>query len=317
MSGKIIAVNPFFTEEMKEKIRAAAAANGYTALIFASDEQALADLKDAEAATAYGTLLTREGKSLKWFHSMSAGIDAYLQKGNIANPDMILTHSVGAYGVTLSEHTIMMLLMLLRRQMEYGKAAAKHVWLKRMAVKGIIGSRITILGTGDIGRSLAVRLRAFGPDSITGVNRSGRGDESCFDRIAVRSELPEVLERTDILIMALPGGDETWHYIGQEELSFLPQSAVLINVGRGSCLDTRALETVLREGKLTAAALDVFESEPLPEDDSLWECPNLLITPHMAGGPTLSYTLSRITDQFCENLARFAKGELKGVPFRN
>ena len=134
--------------------------------------------------------------------------------------------------------------------------------------------------------------------------------QSAFDRVVKRDALEQVLRETDILVMALPGGQETYHYIGERELALLPDDAVVVNVGRGACLDTDALEKVLRAGKLWGAALDVFETEPLPADSGLWDCPRLLITPHIAGGPTLRYTLQKIIDQFCENLEKYPEGKL-------
>lgn len=311
MDRKIVVVNPFLTEEMKKKVADTAAAGGFSVYFYANDEEAREEIREAEAAAGYGTNLTKEGVNLRWFHSMSAGIDAYQLPGAIANPDLILTHSVGAYGVTLSEHTLMTILMVLRREMAYADEVRRHVWLKRMPVRGIIGSRVTILGTGDIGREIAARLRSFSPQSITGVNRSGHCMlQSAFDRVVKRDALEQVLRETDILVMALPGGQETYHYIGERELALLPDDAVVVNVGRGACLDTAALEKALRAGKLWGAALDVFETEPLPADSGLWDCPRLLITPHIAGGPTLRYTLQKIIDQFCENLEKYPEGKL-------
>ena len=318
----LIVVNPFLTQEMKSQICDTAQSLGFVPLFFDSDAETADRIRAAEAASGYGTWLTKEGTNLKWFHSMSAGIDAYQAPGAIASSGMILTHSVGAYGVTLAEHTLMTLLMVLRREPEYLDAVRSHIWLKRQRVRGIIGSRVTILGTGDIGQSIAARLRPFMPGTITGVNRSGKEPvfgpgvagrecaEPVFDRVIRKEGLSEVLKDTDILIMALPGGEETFHYIGEKELALLPDEAVVVNVGRGTCLDTKALEETLRAGRLWGAALDVFETEPLPADCSLWDCPRLLITPHMAGGPTLAHTSQMITDQLCENLRLYAAGQL-------
>jgi phosphoglycerate dehydrogenase-like enzyme len=93
-----------------------------------------------------------------------------------------------------------------------------------------------------------------------------------------------------------------------EKLALLPAWARLVNVGRGSAADQKALERMLREGKLAGAALDVFEEEPIPADDTIWDCPGLVITPHTAGNMTLDYTVEKIVSQFLEDLGNFAAG---------
>jgi phosphoglycerate dehydrogenase-like enzyme len=120
--------------------------------------------------------------------------------------------------------------------------------------------------------------------------------------------LEEVLPETDLLILSLPATAETRNILDARRLALLPETARIVNVGRGSALDQKALERMLREGKLAGAALDVFEQEPIPADDPLWDCPNLVITPHMAGNMTLDYTTEKITDQFLEDLDNYAAG---------
>lgn len=91
-------------------------------------------------------------------------------------------------------------------------------------------------------------------------------------------------------------------------LALLPDGALVVNVGRGSVVDQKALEKELRALRLYAA-LDVFEEEPLPPSDTLWDCPHLLMAPHVAGNMTLPYTKDRITELFLEDLERYCRGE--------
>ena len=107
--------------------------------------------------------------------------------------------------------------------------------------------------------------------------------------------------------MSLPGTEATKHLMDEEKLARLPDGAAFVNVGRGSCVDTRALEKELRKGRIYAA-LDVFETEPIPENSTLWDCPNLLITPHVAGDLTLPYTRDRAIGMFLEDLALYKQG---------
>ena len=308
MSGKIVVVNPALTPDQQGYIRQIAEEGGYNVVFCASNKEALPHMEDALAAYGRGAELTAAGKNLEWFHSVSAGVDAYLAEGAIANPGMILTNSSGAYGVTLAEHTLMVTLEILRRQPEYERAIAQKNWLKGLRQKTIKGSTVTILGTGDLGTEIAKRFAAFEPDQVIGVNRSGSSRCHAFTRIVKPEKVEKVLPETDILVMALPGTPQTYHFMNRERIALLNSEAVLVNVGRGNALEQDALAQALREGKLHAAALDVFEKEPLPEEDPLWSCPNLLITPHVAGNLTAPYTVEKNVEIFCSNLKNFLEG---------
>ena len=198
-------------------------------------------------------------------------------------------------------------LEMLRRQQDYEEIVRRREWIRNLPVRSLRDARITLLGTGDIGRETAVRLRAFAPASLTGVNRGGKNPDGLFDRVLTRDRLRDVLPETDILIASLPGTPETKGMLSRESLALLPDGALLVNVGRGSLLDQQALEAELRAGRLRAA-LDVFEEEPLPPDASLWSCPNLLITPHTAGNMTLPYTRRRIVELFLEDFENYCAG---------
>ena len=140
------------------------------------------------------------------------------------------------------------------------------------------------------------------------MNRGGGNPEGLFDRTVTVDRLEEVLPETDLLILSLPATAETKNILNAARLALLPETARLVNVGRGSAVDQQALEKMLREGKLAGAALDVFVQEPIPAEDSLWDCPGLLITPHIAGNMTLDYTVEQIVNQFLENLRNYAEG---------
>lgn len=195
----------------------------------------------------------------------------------------------------------MLLLEILRRQQDYSRIIAERQWIRDLPVRSIRDSRITLIGTGDIGQETAIRLRSFSPSCLTGVNRSGNNPGERFDKIVRIENLEDVLPETDVLILSLPGTPDTAGMLGKNKLSRLPDGAVVINVGRGTVICQNDLEKELRSGRLSAA-LDVFEEEPIPAEDSLWTCPNLLITPHTAGNMTLPYTVSRIIDLFLEDL---------------
>ena len=307
MSRSLIVVLPDLTEGHTARIRKAAEQLGFECMFFEESSQSLPYLMNAEVILGGDPFLSRHAPRLRWICSPSAGINQFISDKAFANPSAMLTNSSGAYGVTIAEHIIMLLLEILRRQQEYQAHVAGHEWFRRLPVRSIYGSRITLLGTGDIGQETVRRLSGFAPKQITGINRSGRNPGDAFDRIMRNTELDQVLPETDILIISLPGTPDTLHMVGMEQLKLLPDHAVIINVGRGTVIDQEALEQELRNGRLYAG-LDVFETEPLPTDSSLWDCPRLIITPHVAGDTTLPHTLDRIVDLFLEDFENYCAG---------
>ena len=126
-------------------------------------------------------------------------------------------------------------------------------------------------------------------------------------------ELDSLLPRADVEALSLPGNPSTYHTLNRERISLLSPNAIVLNVGRGTAVDTDALSDALYAGKIAGAALDVTDPEPLPADHPLWKAPNAIITPHISGGYALPETLQQIAEIFAENLKRFQAGE----PLRN
>ena len=308
MSRNLAIYEPFLETGHKERMRAAAEKHGFEVRIIHSPEEEKGYLTECEVIFGHLPEIARASTELKWLCTPFAGVDQYLQPGAFANPEALLSNSSGAYGVTISEHVIMMLLDILRRQPEYRQIVAKHEWRRDLLIRSIKDSRITLLGTGDIGLETARRLKAFLPAGINGVNRSGQNQEDCFDRILTQENWEQILPETDVLIISLPGTKESFHMVGERQLALLPDGAVIINVGRGSVIDQQALIRELKSGRLQAG-LDVFEKEPLEKNDPVWELPNLLITPHTAGNMTLAHTVNRIVEMFLEDLDAYCAGQ--------
>lgn len=304
---KIAAVLQELTDAQREKIRAAAEERGFEIRFFDDPKEDPAYLKEAEILFGHLPQVVKDAPELKWICTPFAGVDQFLAKDAFTNPETLLTNSSGAYGVTIAEHTVMMLLDILRRQPDYRRIVNAREWRRDLTVRSIKGSRITLLGTGDIGQETAARLRAFAPANLVGVNRSGRNPGG-FDRILTAADWETVLPETDVLIISLPGTKEAFHMLGQKQLALLPDGAVIINVGRGSVINQEALMDELRSGRLYAG-LDVFEKEPLGKDDPVWETPNLLITPHTAGNMTLKHTVEKTVEQFLEDFGNYCEGK--------
>ena len=309
MKHKLIVCIRNITEKQKDDIRSTAESRGWTAEIYDDKAEALEASHDAEVVFADTPRYVLHAPDLKWMISPSAGVNHFIKNEAFLKSGVMLSNSSGAYGVTIAEHIVMQALFMLRMMPEYQKAVKNGEWVRGYTLKSIKDSRITLLGTGDIGCETAKRLRAFDPGVITGVNTTGSDPmPGLFDRTKPIDDIDSILPDTDILIMSLPFTPKTYHILDEKRLGMLPQGSLVINVGRGVTIDEEALKKELKAGRLRAA-LDVFEKEPIPEGSDLWDMPNLLITPHVAGDMFLPYTVQRIVDLFIQDFIRYTQGE--------
>ena len=170
---KLVVFIPGIAEKHLERIISEAAEKGFRTVVPEERKDAIREAADAEVLFTYDRSLCRHAPKLKWISTPFAGVEPLLEPGILEDPAILLTNSSGAYGVTIAEHVIMVTLEMMRRRAEYYEAVRLKRWIRDLHIDSIRGSRITLLGTGDIGRECAKRLRAFGPDSLTGVNRRG------------------------------------------------------------------------------------------------------------------------------------------------
>lgn len=248
---------------------------------------------------------------LKWLQTWSAGVDAYLKPGILPQGAM-LTSAVGAYGPSVSEHLFAMLLTLLKKLHRYRDNQTNLRWTDLEGVKSLRDATVLVAGTGDIGAKFAAMCQAMGARTV-GLKRTVSGDIPGFDEVHPIGELEEWLPRADVVCLVLPQSPETVHIMNGDRLALMKPGSVLLNGGRGSAVDPEALLTTLRSRKLWAVGLDVTEPEPLPAHSPLWREPDLLITPHVAGGLHLEGTRERIVAIALENLKCYMAGE----PLRN
>ena len=251
-------------------------------------------------------------ENLEWLQLNSAGADQYTKPG-ILPEKAVLTNATGAYGLTVSEHMLALTFDLIRRFNQYHRNQAEHVWKSMGSIISVEGSTVLVLGIGDIGGDYARKMKALGAYTI-GVRRTVRKKEEYLDEQYTLDELDSLLPRADIVAMVLPGGPATTHLMDERRLRLMKKGAYLINVGRGSAIDPKALYTVMKEGYLGGCGLDVTEPEPLPADDPIWDLGNVVITPHVAGNFYLAETFERIVRIAGNNLEAWVnKNALKNV----
>ncbi|MCI1983929.1 MAG: D-2-hydroxyacid dehydrogenase [Bifidobacteriaceae bacterium] len=301
-----------FTASERATVEAAAPA----ALFAHSGKDVASDDDVALADIVMGNLPPRQlalAKNLQWVQLASAGADAYMAPGKIP-PNVTLTNCVGAYGQAVSEHMLAMLLSLMKNLPLYRDNQRGHVWQNRGAVTTLVDANVVVLGLGDIGGHFARLVSALGAHVI-GVRRhaSAPMPESGVQRIVTMDQLPQILPQADVVASFLPGGIETHHMLGAAFFASMKHTSYFLNGGRGSVVDTDAVRDALVNGRLAGAGLDVTDPEPLPAEDSLWDVPNALITPHIAGGYQLPQTLENVAAICAGNLRHFLANE----PLRN
>lgn len=235
---------------------------------------------------------------LRWLQLTGVGTD-HVAAGEPAE-GLVVSHAGSVPGRAVAEFVWMALLALAKDAPRLSRQQREHVWQLPDARK-LFGTRLTVLGTGRIGREVAARARGFDVD-VTGVNRSGRAD-GAFDRVLPASRLEEVLPQSDHVVLCLPSSPSTRNLLDERRLALLPAHAVIVNVARSDVLDRAAVVRALQAKRLRGALLDVHDEEPLPPESPLWEVPGLFVTPHCA------YVFPEEEDalvQLCiENLQRF------------
>ena len=280
---KIAVMEDFLTPEHRKRVLAAAEKHGFAVDFYGRGKAPAEGLDQYEIIYGWcepGDL--KRATALKWYCCGFAGVDLLSDDGLYANPDVMLSNSSGAYGLTISEHILMVTLMLLRRMPDFQDIVRRREWVQELPMRSIYGSRITVLGAGDIGTNFARRAKALGAAHICGVSRSGRNGDPAYDRMLPQQQLDEVLPETEILVMALPSTPETRNLVDKHLLRMMKPTASFVNISRGDLVVEEDLIQALEEGWIAGAALDVFRTEPLPPDSPLLAQPGLFLTPHVA-----------------------------------
>lgn len=235
--------------------------------------------------------------SLKLVQSLSAGVEKLIP---LVPAGVRLANGRGLHDLSVAEHALALIHASQRDLPRWFAQQARASW-EREHTRSLADSRVLLVGHGSIGRAIERQLEAA-EAIVTRVASTARPAE----RVHGVAELPELLPSADIVVLILPETPATMGLFGAAELAALPDGALVVNVGRGSAIDTAALTAETVSGRLRAA-LDVVDPEPLPAGHPLWTAPGVIVTPHVAGGSASFYP--RAKRLVAEQLRRYAAGE--------
>ena len=247
---------------------------------------------------------------LRWFHCMWAGTDKYEA---VLPPSVLLTSSAGINSQSVAEHMLASLLALYRKLPQSRDHQREHAWVDIGGMKSLEGATVLVAGAGHVGSAFAKLCKALGAERTVGLKRTVGGPVPRFDEVFPMEHTDELLPQADVVALVLPHSAGTVRFMDRARLARMKDDAVLLSAGRGTVLDQDALVETMGAGRLWGAALDVTEPEPLPADSPLWDIPNLLLTPHVAGGMRLESTRKNCIDLALDNLRRYQNGD----PLRN
>ncbi len=249
--------------------------------------------------------------NLRLLQLNSAGYDNYVAAGTLPE-GAALCSAIGAYGQAVSEHVFAMLLGLMKNLPGYRDLQRDHTWADLGPVTTLVGAKVLVLGTGDIGSHFARLCQAMGAE-VTGVNRHGGEAPEGFARVEPIERLGELLGEADAVVSFLPSTPATRGLANAGFFAAMRRGAYFANGGRGDLVVNEDLVAALACGQLAGAALDVMVPEPLGEGSPLWDAPNLFLTPHVSGGFHLAAVLGNVCAIAAQNLRHLRAGE----PLRN
>ncbi len=249
-----------------------------------------------------------EAPNIKWVHSLSAGVESLLFPALVESP-VPLTNARGVYKRPLAEFALLGMLYFFKNVRVLVDNQRAHRW-EPFSVDWLPGKIMGVVGYGEIGRECALLAKPLGV-KIYALRR--RPELSATDPIVDRSfapaQLNEMLSLVDVLVVAAPLTNDTRHLVSTAQFAAMKPTAIVINVGRGPVIDEEALIEALTHKQVAAAALDVFEHEPIRADHPFYDMENVLISPHCTDRTRDPDWLDLSMQCFIENFKRFQKGE--------
>ncbi|MGC0363325.1 phosphoglycerate dehydrogenase-like enzyme [Rhodococcus sp. 27YEA15] len=244
--------------------------------------------------------------TVRWVQLSSAGIEEWFGAGVIrSDTELVWTSAAGAFSATVAEHALMLLLAGVRHLPAHIEARTWRRAEFMPKIGTLRGATVGIIGAGGIGKALIPMLAAQGADSIA-INRSGNPVPGAVETWPT-TRVDELYSRADHFVIAAPATATTHHLIGRAQLAAMQPHSWVINVARGSLIDTDALVEAITEERIGGAGLDVTDPEPLPDGHPLWELTNAIITPHDSNPGAIRH--AALAEHIGKNVERFARGE--------
>lgn len=269
--------------------------------------EALYGTPDTDPAHLHRTV--EKNPSLRWVHTMAAGGGAQVKAANLSTEALERIHfttSAGPHSGTLAEFALFGVLAGAKSLPRLQAQKATRTWSGRWPMQQVEEMTVLVVGLGSIGRGIAELFLALGA-TVIGVNRSLVTVDG-VDKVYLQDQLAEAVAGADAIVSALPGTDRTHKVFSREVFAAVKPGTIFANVGRGTVVDEDALVEALTDGRVAFAALDVFYTEPLPEDNPLWDMDNVLIAPHTAALHVGEDRL--IAELFAANATRLLDGDL-------
>jgi D-2-hydroxyacid dehydrogenase (NADP+) len=251
--------------------------------LFHSAAEVTGELSDIDAMIMFGIevrdFMLAGAPRLKWIQSLATGVDHFLRCPSLT-PDVLITSGRGIHGPPMREQVVYMMMAVSRDAVRAVGDQKAHFWERRLW-STLHGKTAAIAGTGVVGSAIGELLQALGMHVI-GVTRTPR-QEAGFDEMIATDRLLDAVRRADYLINMLPASENNIGIFDAGMFAAMKPTAYYISAGRGQTVDEAALLKVLRERRIAGAALEVFQTEPLPASSPFWDMPNVFITPHIGG----------------------------------
>ncbi len=265
------------------------------------------DCSDVHVAVGWRFMpgMFRAMPNLKWIQSIAVGVEDWVYDQTI-RPEVVVTNTKGLYADEIAEYIMWALITLSRRFDVVVKNQVKRRWQQIDGTR-LSGKTIGIAGLGHVGRATARLAKSFGM-RVVGICRDTNAVDSdvAVDEVIAITDLDSVLGRLDSLAICLPVTNDTRGLFSSDVIAKLKHGAIVVNVARESLVDYSSLLEALRQGRLTGAALDVFDKEPLRKRSPLWKGPNLLVTPHVSA--LSNEYRGKVASLICDNLDRLHSG---------
>lgn len=240
-------------------------------------EESFRDVDVLVCYNPFSTLDISQMEKLKWIQLSSIGIDQ-IPKDIVFSKNIIVTNNKGGYSIPMGEWIVLKILEMIKNSREFYEKQKAKIWKMDTSLLELYSKTIGFIGTGTIAVEAAKRLKGFDV-KILGVNTNGR-DVEYFDKCYRMDNIKEMLSLCDVVVVSIPYTKETHYLLDGSLMDCMKDGVYLVNIARGSVINTSDLIEKIKQGKIKKAALDVFEEEPLPKDNPLWEMDEILLTPH-------------------------------------